>query len=108
VGDRNPDDLFHGLEFVSEELNGVNTDNKGTVRPRHVRNFPTGGLWQMIEENGRSRVYLGVHWVFDAFAVDNNGTPDLTQNVGGVQLGLTIAEDIYNTGMQKSSVPPRP
>jgi vanadium chloroperoxidase len=30
------------LEFVSEEFNGVNTDNKGTVRPRHVRNFPDG------------------------------------------------------------------
>jgi Vanadium chloroperoxidase N-terminal domain len=108
VGDRSPDDLFHGLAFVSEELNGVNTDNKGTVRPRHVRNFPTGGLWQMIEENGRSRVYLGVHWVFDAFAIDTNGAPDLTHNVGGVQLGLTIAEDIFNTGMQPSPVPPRP
>lgn len=62
-----PDKLFDGLTFVSDEFNGVNADNKGTVRPKHVRNFP-GGLWQMIEENGRSRVYLGVHWVFDAFA----------------------------------------
>lgn len=113
VGDRSPDTLFDGLEFVSEELNGINTDNKGTVRPRHVRNFSTvgpfgtSGLWQMIEENGRSRVYLGVHWVFDAFAVDNNGAMDLTQNIGGVPLGLTIAENIFSTGMQKSSVLPR-
>ena len=107
-GDRTPDTLFNGLEFVSEELNGVNTDNKGTVRPRHVRNFPNGGLWQMIEENGRSRVYLGVHWVFDAFAVDDSGAMDLGQNIGGVRLGLTIAEDIFTTGMQKSMVPPRP
>ena len=114
-GDRNPDPLFQNLKFVSEELNGVNTDNKGAVRPRHVRNFPKG-LWQMIEENGRSRVFLGVHWVFDAFAVKDNGVPDLIKKVdgkfiGGVPLGLQIAEDIFEAGggkaPKKSSVPPR-
>ncbi len=102
-----PDDLFKDRTFVSEEMNGVNTDNKGTVRPRHVRRFD-GGLWEMIEENGRSRVYLGVHWVFDAFAVKNNGKPDLDQNIGGVPLGLNIAEDIYKTGMKRSIVGPLP
>jgi len=108
-GDRNNDNLFDGLDFVSDELNGSNQDNRGTVRPRHVRNFPgPGGLWQMIEENGRSRVYLGVHWVFDAFVVDTNGAMDLTRNIGGVPLGITIAEDIFNDGMRKSPVPPRP
>lgn len=100
-----PDTLFEGLTFVSDEMNGVNTDNKGTVRPRHVRQFD-GGLWEMIEENGRGRVYLGVHWVFDAFAVKNNGKPDLSQNVGGVPLGLKIAEDIFANGMSKSTVGP--
>lgn len=105
-GDKNPDPLFQGLTFVSDEHNGVNKDNKGTVRPKHVRNFPKG-LWQMIEENGRSRVYLGVHWVFDAFAVDSSGSPDFTQNVGGVPLGITIAEDIFSSGMTKSAVGPR-
>lgn len=94
-GDKNPDTLFNGLSFVSEELNGGNRDNRGTVRPRHVRNFG-GGLWQMIIENGLSRVYLGVHWVFDAFAARNNGNPDFTQNVGGIPLGLNIAEDIFS------------
>jgi hypothetical protein len=97
-----PDTLFNGLDFVSDELNGISTDNKGTVRPRHLRNFPNG-LWQMIEENGRSRVYLGVHWVFDAFAVKSDGTPDLAKKVGGkfiggVPLGLLIAEDIFQFG----------
>lgn len=75
------------------------------MRPRHVRAFPDG-LWQMIEENGRSRVFLGVHWVFDAFAV-KNGRPDLDRNVGGVPLGLEIAEDIYASGMVKSPVTPK-
>jgi vanadium chloroperoxidase len=106
IGDKNPDPLFQDLEFVSEELNGANKDNKGTIRPRHVRKFDDG-LWQMIEENGRSRVFLGVHWVFDAFAVKNNGDPDFTQNVGGVPLGITIAEDIFADGMNKSTVGPR-
>lgn len=105
-GDIRPDNLFDNLDFVSDEFNGVNQDNRGTIRPRHLRNFP-GGLWQMINENGRSRVYLGVHWVFDAFAVKNNGEPDLSRNIGGVPLGLTIAEDIFNSGMSKSSVGPR-
>ncbi len=91
------DTLLDGIGIVSDELNGVNKDNKGTVRPRHVRKF-SGGLWQMIEENGRSRVYLGVHWVFDAFAVDADGNMDLTRNIGGVPLGLKIAEDIFNCG----------
>lgn len=106
TGDKNDDTLFDGLDFVSDEFNGVNQDNKGTVRPRHVRSFP-GGLWKMIVENGRSRVYLGVHWVFDAFAVTNGDEIDLTQNIGGVPLGLTIAEDIFNSTMIKSCVGPR-
>lgn len=109
-GDTHTDNLFDGMTFVSDEFNGKTTDNNGTVRPRHVRNFP-GGLWQMIEENGRSRVNLGVHWVFDAFAVDASNQPDLTKNVGGVSLGLRIAEDVFGasreTGLKKSSVGPR-
>jgi vanadium chloroperoxidase len=110
-GDHGADDLFDGLTFVSEELNGVNLDRNGTVRPRHVRRF-SDGLWQMIEENGRSRVYLGVHWVFDAFAVTAANRADLSKNVGGVPLGLTVAEDIFNggraNGLRKSTVGPRP
>lgn len=109
--DRAPDNLLEGLSFVSEELNGINKDNKGTVRPKHTRNFP-GGLWRMIDENSRSRVYLGVHWIYDGFAVDAENKPDLDQNIGGVPLGLRIAEDIFNEGralgLKKSPVPPRP
>lgn len=109
VGNRAADNLFTG-SFVSDECNGVTRDNAGNVRPRHARNFPRG-LWQMIEENGFSRIFLGVHWSFDAFALDANGNPDLTKNVGGVPLGLKIAEDIFAAGgglaPKKSTVPPR-
>lgn len=109
AGDRHPDSLFMG-SFVSEELDGVTRDNQGVVRPRHARAFP-GGLWQMIEENGFSRVYLGVHWSFDAFALDSSGRPNLSVHIGGVPLGLAIAEDIFacSNGLapQKSDVGPR-
>lgn len=105
-GDRKPDKLFDGLTFVSDEHNGISKDNLGTVRPRHVRSFPDGGLWQMIVENGRSRVWLGVHWLFDAFTVKGKDL-DFTKNVGGVPLGITIAEDIFKSGMKKSTEGPR-
>ena len=98
-----PDSLFNGLSFVSDEYNGVSTDVKGTVRPRHVRDFP-GGLWRMIRENSISRMYLGVHWIFDGFLPDGSGGIDLTRNIGGVPLGLNIANDIFNSGLKKSKV----
>ncbi len=104
-----PDNLLNGISFVSDEMNGSTRDNKGTLRPRHKRSFPQG-LWQMIEENGFSRVFLGVHWSFDSFALHADNTPDLSQNIGGVPLGLKIAEDIFNgsknTGLKKSTVGP--
>lgn len=95
-----PDGFFPG-QFVSDECNGITTDNHGVARPRHVRRFP-GGLWDMIIENGLSRVFLGVHWVFDAFAVDSQENPRLAKtdlNIGGVRLGLEIAESVINNGM---------
>ena len=106
ITSRSNDTLFNGITFVSDEFNGINRDNKGTVRPKHVRSFP-GGLWQMIVENGISRVFLGVHWVFDAFAPDATGNPDLSRNIGGIPLGLNIADDIYNNGLNLSNVGPR-
>jgi vanadium chloroperoxidase len=108
------DNLFKNLDYVSDELNGVSVDVRGTIRPRHRRNFPDG-LWGMILENAISRIYLGVHWVFDAFALKAKD-PDITKKVGGkfvggVPLGLVIAEDIFKAGNglgpKKSDVGPR-
>ncbi len=102
LGDRKKDTIT-ARPVVSEELNGVTRDSKGAVRPRHTRTFK-GGLWQMIEENGFSRVYLGVHWFLDAFALKSNkDEPDYTKTrIGGVNLGLAIAEDIWVAGNQKA------
>ncbi len=54
----------------------------------------------MIIENATSRIYLGVHWIFDAFA-GTKDNPDFSATgleTGGVPLGLKIAEDIFLTG----------
>jgi hypothetical protein len=59
---------FYGTDdiaftFVSDELNGETRDNQGNVRPLFPRSFTS--LSQAEEENGQSRIYLGIHWSFD-------------------------------------------
>ncbi|MGZ9075401.1 MAG: hypothetical protein ACXW13_06455, partial [Burkholderiaceae bacterium] len=44
-------------------FNGHTKDNAGNVRPQVTRNFRR--LSEAEEENGQSRVYLGIHWSFD-------------------------------------------
>jgi hypothetical protein len=49
--------------FVSDEFNGVTLDREGNVRPLMPRRFRS--LSEAEEENGQSRIYLGIHWSFD-------------------------------------------
>lgn len=49
--------------FVSDEYNGVTRGNDGNLRPLIPRSFSS--LSQAEEENGQSRIYLGIHWAFD-------------------------------------------
>ena len=49
--------------FVSDEFNGVTVDNQGHLwpaDPRKLRSFS-----EAEEENGQSRIYLGIHFAFD-------------------------------------------
>lgn len=108
-GNRAKDKLFKDLTLVSDEFNGKNRDNQNIVRPNHAREFKEG-LWQMIIENGLSRVFLGVHWVFDALDLKvKQGlvVPDLgitNDKIGGIGLGLRIAEDIFKAGNKLAPV----
>jgi hypothetical protein len=72
-----------GFTFVSDEFNGVTRDNLGTVRPRLPRGFAT--LSQAEEENGQSRIYLGIHWAFD--------------KTGGSFVGRRVADYIVQHGL---------
>jgi len=59
---------FYGTDdiaftFVSDEYNGVTVDNEGNVRPYLPRSYDS--LSEAEDENGQSRIYLGIHWRFD-------------------------------------------
>lgn len=105
------------------------TSQLGTVRTRVVRHFPS--LWAAMFDTGLSRTFLGVHWRFDAFAskdvlastkVNENGTtaykraediryvtmgargdrPGKEFPIGGVPLGIGIANDIFQSNIKPS------
>jgi len=69
-----------GFTFVSDEFNGVTEDHNGNVRPYMPRSFST--LSQAEEENGQSRIYLGIHWHFDKTA--------------GIRQGEKVADYVFN------------
>jgi hypothetical protein len=69
-----------GFTFVSDEFNGVTKDHDGNIRPYMPRSFST--LSQAEEENGQSRIYLGIHWHFDKTA--------------GIAQGRRVADYVFN------------
>lgn len=51
------------FRLVSDEFNGVTRGNDGKIRPLIPRTYQS--FTQAEEENGQSRIYLGIHWSFD-------------------------------------------
>ena len=88
-----------GFVLISDELNGRSVDSTSGRRIRHVRRYDS--LLDAMYENAVSRVYIGVHWRFDALVGDS---PDdilgRGPNIGGVPLGRAIAQDIWNSGLR--------
>lgn len=76
---------FYGTDsiaftFLSDEFNGQTFGQMGQVRPIKPRTFTT--LSQAEEENGQSRIYLGIHWSFDKSA--------------GIEAGNQIADNVFD------------
>ena len=62
-----PDFTFR---LVSEELNGESVDRDGSIRPAFTAPMT---IAEAIDDNRLSRVFLGVHWVFDCDEGVRNG-----------------------------------
>jgi hypothetical protein len=71
--------------FTSDELNGETVGNDGGVRPLLPRTFTS--FSQAEEENGQSRIYLGIHWAFD--------------KTEGIRQGRRIADYVYANAFQR-------
>jgi len=66
--------------FVSDELNGETKDNQGNSRPLIPRSFTS--FSQAEEENGKSRIPLGIHWNQD--------------KTSGIIIGNQIADYVFD------------
>jgi len=70
--------------FISDEYNGKNRDVSGKRRPFHPKSFDSFSAAET--DNAKSRIYMGVHWQFDADA--------------GVKLGNEIADYVYDHALR--------
>lgn len=72
-----PDDTR--FTVVSDEFNGKNLDISGVVRPLRPASFRS--FSEAEHDNAQSRIWMGVHWQFDAGA--------------GIKLGNAVADRVY-------------
>lgn len=99
-----PDNI--SFDMISEELDGISrdlrqpydpttaiTEQPGIVRTRVPRHFSS--LWEAIFENAISRIFLGVHWRFDAAAAKDILIPTDTKDVYATDRnGATVYQNI--------------
>ena len=84
---------FYGTDdmaftFVSDEFNGITRGNDGKVRPLIPRTFQN--FSQPEWENAISRIYLGIHWIFDA--------------TEGIKLGRDVADYVFDNACRPLNV----
>jgi hypothetical protein len=80
---------FYGTDriafsFTSDEFDGETRGSDGTIRPLEPRSFAS--LSQAEEENGQSRIYLGIHWQFD--------------KTEGIRMGQRVADYVFDNAFQ--------
>jgi hypothetical protein len=79
------EDFYHtdvipgGLTIISDEFNTITVDQNGHPRPLLPRTY--NFFSQMAGENAQSRIYLGIHWEFDA--------------IEGIRSGNQIADYVF-------------
>jgi len=76
------------FSFISDEFNGVTRDNRGNIRPLILR--PFNSLAHAEEENGQSRIYLGIHWAFD--------------KTEGIKQGRQVANFTFNNSFRRQTL----
>jgi hypothetical protein len=85
---QDPGRINGASQFISDELNGLAIDNFRNV-PRPYLPVSYTRIEQMIEDNSKSRVHLGVHWNFDCEL--------------GSRSGARVADAIYRNVYRKHS-----
>jgi hypothetical protein len=80
---------FYGTDniaftFMSDEFNGITKDNSGNARPVISRSF--NNLSEAEDENGQSRIYLGIHWIWD--------------KTEGIAQGRKVADEVFANAFQ--------
>jgi hypothetical protein len=80
---------FYGTDAISftigsDEFNGVTRDQNGNVRPVVHQHFTS--FSQAMEQNALSRIYLGIHWAFDAKV--------------GIRQGKEVADYVFRHALQ--------
>jgi hypothetical protein len=84
------EDFYHtdaipgGLTIISDEFNTITIDQNGHIRPLMPRTY--NSFSQMAGENAQSRIYLGIHWQFDA--------------VEGIRSGNGIGDYVYTHALR--------
>jgi hypothetical protein len=90
------EDFYHtdtipgGLKIISDEFNTITVDQNGHIRPLLPRTY--NSFSQMAGENAQSRIYLGIHWQFDA--------------VEGIRSGDGIGDYVFMHALRPRHAPP--
>lgn len=71
------------FRFVSDEYNGINRGSDGKIRPLVTRTYYS--LEDAIFENAYSRIFLGIHWPFDATV--------------GIEAGKRVAGEVFSSAL---------